>query len=404
VIDNQTRFPWYFAHTNGNISGGKIGRWEDSDGIEHIGGCAFTVFKLPQTITYNSQQVNYRVILATITVSTSENYNGFTYEAGILDPGSLIVHDNTNQYNDSESLANQGAIINGCSTSASYGTNITLQTTDAVPGGLLAVGVRGDDSQLLSYPNSANGRFNLVLTVEPIIPVAISVINSFSGGYVKAAVDNSNPPSIPAGSVSGCMTTKTLYIAPDLEGNKTASYNYVFRKWQVYNSSGSYVKDESSSSASIVLTSQMDGYSYEAQMKKQYDINVFMTSGSGNIPGNLNVNGTSMAMPNSIYLFEDTGTSVTASVINASFSIGAGTWFNYTFDHWLVDDVSTSSSTSLTVNNITAHKNIDAYYKAKPTNGYKNMSYSGNTGDYITLNWGPHPNGNVNLSPNLEHK
>jgi len=402
-IPNQSStYEWGLNHnfSSGHGNGGSIGTWIDSDGHKHIGGSSFTVFKLPQKIIYNGQQVDYRITSATITVSTT-NITGYTYQAGLLDPSNLIIYDSPYDYNGSEAAANHNAIMSGCNTSYNYGVQSSFPLNNLSPGELIAVGCRGDDSHTLSYPNNSSCTFYLSWNIEPIVPVNISVVNNFPGGYVKAAVDNPNPPSISAGSLSG-LSGQIAYIAPDEVNNNTSNYDRIFNDTEAPANKSYWKKKDANGTptgqvnynaeTSYVLTIGENNYQYEAQMREAYNVDINMISGSGSVIGNLIVNGSNVSVPNSIKLIQGNGTTVTASVINTFISVGQGVWLDYTFDHWIVDGGYYSSAASITVNNIDKHKCIQAYYRSKPNNGYRSLHDDSSVGQPIVIKWNEHPN------------
>lgn len=244
----------------------------------------------------------------------------------------------------------------------------------------------------------------LELTVEPIVPVTVSVVNNFSGGYVKAAVNNSNPPSISAstGNVSG-WTGNTVYIAPDEVNNTTSTYNWIFNdteaplnlsRWNKFNGDGSPAGDVSSASANFILSSTINGYKYEARMIKEYDFTLGLSSGSGNINGSLIVDNSTISVPTVVKKYEGNGTDMNLTVANTYIAGASGVYLNYTFNNWKINGVDNTTNASVTVQ-INAHKTVQAYYKSKPSNGYRNLNFTGNTGDNITISWSDHPSTSV---------
>jgi hypothetical protein len=207
------------------------------------------------------------------------------------------------------------------------------------------------------------------ITVNSNYTACSNIVNDTirSSGYILPTKEN-NSVSLAAFEPQG---DSSEYLWNDTEVPDQKS-EWVRRK----GTSG--VKKAENTSYSFTAILDDDGAAYIANYRIIRNITLGITSVSGDLSGKLLIDNVSTDVPN--ITKKVTGSSITVSVVNSTKSVGAGTWMTYTFDHWLVDGVNTSTNTSLTVNNITAHKNIQAYYKAKPSNGYRNQRDSSDVG------------------------
>jgi hypothetical protein len=122
------------------------------------------------------------------------------------------------------------------------------------------------------------------------------------------------------------------------------------------------------------------------------NVSITASSCEGQVPAPIQVDGSGQTTTFTTTKIEGNVISITAPT---NFTLGSGYWMDYAFAYWKVDGSYYSSNPVLSNIQINQTQSFEAYYTSKINNGYKSTQYSGNTGDYITLDWGEHPNANV---------
>ncbi len=286
------------------------------------------------------------------------------------------------------------------------GTNVTLSATPAVGSSFINWTENGNVvSSNASFTIQVNSNRDIVANFTAP-PVNLTVgYNRGTGKIVAYTGSNYATPYAPAtlSDVQGAQATFAP-IPPGNDGAPTENgYNLIFNEnqattnvsyWEFNYSNGIINPNYNLSSAhnTVTLAANINNGYYKARMYRLCDVTITATSHEGEIPIQIQVDGTNRTTSYGTTKIEGNTISLTAP---SNYTLTSGYWMNYAFAYWKVDGNFYSSNPVLTEIQINGHKSFEAYYTSTINNGYKTTQYSGNTGDYITLDWSEHPNSNV---------
>lgn len=327
------------------------------------------------SFTVNSDRnltANFTAMQYTITTSSNPPNGGTTSGGGIYNAGSNITL--TAAPTAGSTFINWTENGNVVSTSASYSfivnSNRNLVANFTAPPVQLTVGYNRGTGKIVAYTGSNYA--------TPYAPATLSDVQGVPATFAPVTPGNDGAP------------TENGYnlIYNDNQANKSVSF------WKFTDHLGRPIKENNLSPAqnTITLSSDINGASYKAQMYRLCDVTITAASHEGQIPIQIQVDGTNKTTAYNTTKIEGNVINITAP---ANYTLTSGYWMNYTFAYWKVDGNYYSSNPVLTEIQINEHKSFEAYYTSTINNGYKTTQYSGNTGDYITLDWSEHPNSNV---------
>ncbi len=339
--------------------------------------CVFDLDQLGGIVTsVNSGQV-------TLSMDQTWGYTGDGYTAGFI----------TSDVSEA-SMASQVSAIQGMSGTWAHEQNtITLTIAlNKIVNNKIIIGVRrsGDRKRL------ADCSANISATVVAQATLHVSYSQG-SGNIVAYAGSAYNTPSAPATLTANEGTQITISPLSPTITNYTLTYNenqapLNKSQWTKYDGNGASQGNLTPATNSFSLSKSEDGWDYKAEMKKLCTVTVGMENYSGSMSGTLQVDGSNVSVPATPQKVE--GNNISSAVTSTYIAGASGTHLNYNFSNWKVNGTDNTTSTSITLG-INAHTTLNAYYKAKPSNGYRNLNFTGNTGDNITITWSDHPSANV---------
>ncbi len=303
-----------------------------------------------------------------------------------------------NSISQSDSATQWNAVINSTNVIATkkYNEDLTYDVRSIINQGnveKITIGIR---AQNISNPWAAEdlGAFGFVGTVLEDVLVHAYVRNSFTGGNIKAAVNNSNPPTVSSPANIYDYTRKTVYVGA-VDNQTVNNIDYIWNgsddtespleksKWIVNNHLNVFARNLSNyMNTNFQLSTTEASFNYVAQMKRVFDV-TFQNSFSG---GTIKVKNVNYPSPK-IGVDVVEGNLINAEALSSYYHPTDS--IKYSFERW--SDNSTSRNKTFTIN---SGQTITAYYK-----GYaypKNVHFINIIpGQPICLDWDAHPNAGV---------
>lgn len=209
---------------------------------------------------------------------------------------------------------------------------------------------------------------SVTFTIQPTLKVE----NSFSAGNV-----------IVGGSqqTSGYTFNPSPNSSVGLTAIDNQSYDGYVRSF--INWTSNYIGGSNGSNLSTTASAPSSDHGTATAIFRKI-LNISLTNSYGN--GTMYFNGNTVNTPYSgqVYGLNSATLSVETAVEKDCLIYGFNNWSD------------ANSNASRSWSSLDQHLSLTANYSVvKPSNSYKNMAYSGNTGDNITVTWNEHPNSNV---------
>jgi hypothetical protein len=256
-----------------------------------------------------------------------------------------------------------------------------MWVTEDNPTGTISCGAAQTNNFTIEmYEEDGNGVLTLRTTKEDyfIVPATVYIVNDFGAGTVKINGTNQScgAPAYVSSSVS--LDIDENQVDGDGYNRIWNTSNYYTSDWIVIpsverNHFGSYSK-----SYSYSYVNGDNGATIIANTRKQCNL----TSNDA-----LTYNGNSSTPGSYVVLTEGVPSTVTAQTYFVT-----SDYLVHQFTSW-ADNNSTTKSRSFMLYSHTTY-DVNSIV-VKPDNGYKNMTFPGTAGDYITVSWSEHPNSNV---------
>ena len=221
-----------------------------------------------------------------------------------------------------------------------------------------------------------NRGINLGSTTYDWVEYTITVKNSFGGGSI--IVDYQQYDNI---GVNGKTffpwiesSNHTLKSNDQIFADASGTFMRRFQNWtdeEFFNST--------SNPTSITVT---DNNTYTANFLNEYNI-TFQNSFSSATGGIIKVNSTQQNAPHQTTALQNG--SITATALTQTIND-----ITYSFSNW-----SNGSTTATTVFSPDSHFIYTANFTGKPSNTNRNLTFGGNVGQKIELNWNEHPHDSV---------
>lgn len=239
---------------------------------------------------------------------------------------------------------------------------------------------------------------SLIIEYERDLYYNVNTVQNDMDGYNGGTISVNNVAKVsPAiDTVKENQSRNYAVLEPQIHSQSGINYNYVYNDTEGNLDKSQWTKNgapiQNSPQQITVLFLRDDNATYTALLKRTLNVSITNEFAAGQTGGYVTVNlasstgtpNTSISTPGAVPIVYQNGMTVYAP----GQAWGTSLWA--VFEKW-----SDNYSSALRAITPSGHESYTAYYKLKPTNDYRNLTFNSTIGDPVTLNWNEHPSQNV---------